>query len=372
MKQSKGKMPRGLTWDPKRKVYRIQFMSKGTRPGKYYGERLRPGMGKRAAESYLIKLREDDRMGQLLWPSEQKEQKAEMPTCRQFAIETYLPYCKAILRPDTVKFKSRKLNMLDPWFGDVPLDQVTPQLYLKFQTERKAEGVRNRTINMEAETLRAMLNHAKRVAVIDSVMEFEMLSTRDSKPSRALSVEEATRALAYAQEKSHLWYTLTLFLLHTGARWGDVRGLRWQDVDLDKRMVHFTKESSKHGKARQVPLVPDVVEALRLLEPIDELVFARVSKNTGQIIYLTRGNNLGNRYPWEGPDKDCRFGPHTFRHTFASWKLEAGVSIALVSKWLGHSSISMTVDKYGHIEPQSTQDEMMRGPLISIPKLKVV
>lgn len=371
MTKPKSKLPRGLTWDETREQYRIQFVSKHTRPKKQYKERLPPGTTKRQAETYLNKLRESDRVGELLWPNERTAKK-ETPTFRQYATETYLPHAKIRLKESTIEYKCYKYKQLDRWFGDTPLDEITLADFAQWQIERKSEGIRSRSLNMEARELLTLLRHAKKLGVIDKVIDIEMVPVRDNKPTRSLSEAEAMAALGYAKERSHMWYTLTLFLLHTGARWGDVRWLLWSDVDLDAGLVHFRAENAKHGEHRQVPLVPPVVEALRLIEPVGDEVFARICQNTGNVIPLRLSARLWHRYPWQGPGDECKFGPHTFRHTFATWKLRAGVSIALVSKWLGHRSITMTVDKYGHIEPAHTQDEIMRGPIIELPRLRVV
>jgi integrase len=46
-------------------------------------------------------------------------------------------------------------------------------------------------------------------------------------------------------------------------------------------------------------------------------------------------------YPWDPPE--LRINPHTFRHTFAAWHLRRGVGMAIVSAWLGHSTVKLTV-----------------------------
>lgn len=200
-------------------------------------------------------------------------------------------------------------------------------------------------------TIRHLLNHAHSEGFCPPPPRISALPERDSRESRPLTEDEATRALQYAWDRDPFWYAVAITLLHTGARWGDLRGLKWDDVQFDEELVLFRAGSSKQNRDREVPLMPEVVHALRGLERFDEeLVFCRPSKNTGELIPLWKSSRcIGGKFPWEGPNKDLSVGAHTFRHTFAAWRLRAGVGIEKVQKWLGHENIALTVDTYGHI-----------------------
>lgn len=265
--------------------------------------------------------------------------------------------------------KIHVLERVDPWFGEVALDEVDRLLVRQYQQERKEEGVRARTVNLGWNTVRHLLNHAYSLGVTThSAPQVAPIPERDSKPSCSLSEEEAVYALEYAFGRGSMWHTLVLFLLHTGARWGETRQLRWADLDLSNQIVHLRAETAKQGRARDIPLVSEVVEALEGLPQGHDLVFVRRHQHTGELIPLHEAPRcLGGKYPWEGPEGELHIGPHTFRHTFATWRLRAGVSIAIVSRWLGQSTIQMTVDTYGHIEPAECVEEIGRGPRPQVP-----
>ncbi len=366
------RLPRGLTLDRDR--YRVQFTSRHTRPGQRYRERLPLGTTKRQASSYLGKLREDDRLGVLMWPSERRSGYRPESRCLlgEWVINSYLPYCEAHNKPSTVVRKRYALQAVAPFFWGTPLDEIALPQVVDYQLTRKQEGVSNRTVNIEVNELYRALNVA---------VELEVLHTAPRKPKpldpkkgrrelRALAEEEAGRALANAHSRGGCYYALTLFLLHTGARWGETRDLQWSDLDLDRGLVNFRASTAKHGRARELPLLPEVVEALRLLPRELPQVFARCYRGEWRAF---RDSRVGSKqYPWEGEGGDLHVGPHTFRHTFATWKLQAGVSIALVSRWLGHSSITMTVDIYGHIETAGTSEEIGRGPRPQVSRLRAV
>lgn len=381
-KQDKN-LPRGLTWDSNRQQYRVQFRSKHTKPNALYKERLPLKTTRRQAEQHLAKLREDDRLERLRWPSE-REAASECARCltvAEFAHQVFIPHCALKNKPSTIKTKKQRLVSVAPWFEELPLDQVTRAVVAQYQSERKEEGLRNHTINLGWSIIRELLQLAYELEYITQPPPaIRHLPTKDSKPHRALNEEEAAQALCNALDAGEPWYAIALFALHTGARWADMMHLRWSDLDLDAGQVHFRAETSKTHKDRLVPLLPEVVDALSALPQEHEMVFARRARSQNKIVqkgdWIALRQNprtFGDqKYPWEGDDPNLHFGPHVFRHTFATWKLQAGVSIVLVSRWLGHANIQTTVDIYGHIETANTLEEMMRGPRPQARRLRAI
>ena len=171
------------------------------------------------------------------------------------------------------------------------------------------------------------------------------------------------------------WRPLLLTAIFTGLRASELRGLRWAHVDLRKSELHVRERADRYNKMgapksksgeRTIPVPPIVVSALRewkLICPKSEagLVFPT---GTGAIEYhsniVTRGlqpaqvkagivDRAGNaKYP----------GLHALRHFYASWcinrRADGGLELPpkVVQERLGHSSIMMTMDVYGHLFPR--------------------
>jgi integrase len=171
------------------------------------------------------------------------------------------------------------------------------------------------------------------------------------------------------------WRPLLLTAIFTGLRASELRGLRWEHVDLRKSELHVRERADRYNEMgapksesgeRTVPLPPIVTNALRewkLVCPKSErgLVFPT---GTGAIEYhsniVTRGlqpaqikagviDAVGNaKYP----------GLHALRHFYASWcinrRADGGLELPpkVVQERLGHSSIMMTMDVYGHLFPR--------------------
>jgi integrase len=167
--------------------------------------------------------------------------------------------------------------------------------------------------------------------------------------------------------------TLLLTAALTGLRASELRGLRWTDIDLKAGELHVRQRADRYNaigqpktksSVRTVPLAPEVLSALkewRLACPKGELdlVFptgtGRVERHTSiwrslKPIMVAAGvvNRAGKP----------KYAVHAFRHFFASWCInpkERGgreLPAKVVQHLLGHSSIVMTLDVYGHLFPR--------------------
>lgn len=127
--------------------------------------------------------------------------------------------------------------------------------------------------------------------------------------------------------------------LHTGTRMGEQYGLRWKDVDWERRQLTITR--SKNGGIRHVPLNATALHALAELRARD-----------GQCEYVC-GGSRSPRHWFEPAVKTagvCDFTWHDLRHTFASRLVMASVDIRTVAELMGHKTIQMTM-RYAHLAP---------------------
>ncbi len=170
------------------------------------------------------------------------------------------------------------------------------------------------------------------------------------------------------------WRPILLTAAFTGLRASELRGLRWADVDLDRRELHVRQRVDKRNVAgppkssageRKVPLPPIVVNTLKewkLACPKgrDDLVFPTGSGNAeyhGNIV------KRGLIPAWiaagvVNPDGSAKYtGLHSLRHFYASWlinrRADGGLELPAktVQERLGHSTIGMTLDTYSHLFP---------------------
>lgn len=153
-----------------------------------------------------------------------------------------------------------------------------------------------------------------------------------------------------------------------GLRKGEIWGLDVDDVDLRRRELHVrrshSRSTTKTGQERIVPIHPALLGAVQ-----ESVLLAK-----GRTCVLFPGARGGRRDERSGCARELatalkragvrrhlRF--HDLRHTAATLLLQAGVPVAHVGRILGHSSIQMTADTYGHLQTEDLHAAMARVPL---------
>lgn len=161
--------------------------------------------------------------------------------------------------------------------------------------------------------------------------------------------------------------------MFAGLRLGELRALRCKDVDLDRLLIYVRRAwdpvegpiaPKSDAGVRDIPIVKALagilVAHLRTCEwsqDPDALVFG--NSPTAPFVAQDTRNRATKR--WAAAKLDP-IGLHEGRHTAASWFIAAGVNLKAISTFLGHSSINVTLDKYGHLLPG---DEAAAGDLVN-------
>ena len=168
------------------------------------------------------------------------------------------------------------------------------------------------------------------------------------------------------------WRPVLATAAMTGLRASELRGLKWQDVDLKKRELHVRQRADRYNTLgplksgtsnRVVPLHGDLVSILRewkLACPIGEFVFPNGKGKVDELSNIVNRGWKPSQVATGVVDRDggAKYtGFHSLRHFFASWCINSkadgglGVSPKVVQSWLGHATIAMTLDTYGHLFP---------------------
>jgi len=160
--------------------------------------------------------------------------------------------------------------------------------------------------------------------------------------TRFLTRDERERLLAAC--KASKWprlYLLVLLALTTGARKGELLGLRWADVDLERATVHVGR--SKNGDPKVLPVVPAALEQLQAFAGAPgALVFPSAEKPEQAYSFVPR---------WEQALKAAHirgFRFHDLRHSAASHLAQNGATLLEIADLLGHRQLSMT-KRYSHL-----------------------
>lgn len=299
---------------------------------------------------------------------EQLLEKPEPRTLGEFAPE-YLAVQKHLKSYDTLR---GRVEALVEALGTIPMEELSAKDYELYRAKRlTAKRPRPRqkkglgpckpaTVNRELSILKNMLKKARTYGYISRDAVERITAIRPLREEntiiRYLSQEEEDRLICSSYDLSqeqpsvygHL-YPIVLTAIRTGMRKGEILGLKREDVNLEKRIIHVTR--SKGGGRRDVPIPADLVEVLRGVlggHCMDHVFWhgkgnAEAYKNIkGSFKRALRKARITN------------FRFHDLRHHYASTFVMNGGNILHLQKILGHQSIEMTM-RYAHLAPDFIQ-----------------
>ena len=284
-------------------------------------------------------------------------------------------------KPSTIRSYNGILKLyLVPRFESVRLDGINRDAIKAMFVDLSEQGLSRNTLKNVLIVIRTILNGAIEDGIISAnpAGKLGKFIPRDGDHFEVspLTREELERFLAAALEICPEQYSLFLTLARTGMRLGEVLGLRWGDIQFgedgnDKNRFVYVRRNwvegqfgkPKSGKERRV----DLSRQLRavLIEQRDRCMLdaylAGRSSIVDELVFPSKagtpldGGNVYARYflPAIGKAGLRHFRIHDLRHTYASLLIQAGASLPYVRDQLGHSSIQVTVDLYGHLAPSA-------------------
>ena len=268
------------------------------------------------------------------------------------------PYKPSALRSYETVLRLRVL----PELGGAKVSDIRRSDVQRLVNHMLSTGIDASTIRNTLMPLRAVFRH---LAALDEVgvnptSGVQMPSVRGRRFRIASPEEGAQLTAAVPVQDRALWATA----MYAGLRRGELQALAWSNVDLARGVIGVEKawdmkegiiEPKSRSGRRTVP-VPAVLR--------DHLVEHRMSG--GRSEGLTFGRTAEKPFdPSTVVDRARRawraaalepIGLHDCRHTFASLMIAAGVNAKALSTFMGHASITITLDRYGHLMPGS-EDE---------------
>ena len=275
-------------------------------------------------------------------------------------------------------------NRLDWWrakAGGEMLDAITPIRIAEWRDELLATpkkyggGQRSGAdVNRTIAALSSAMTHAvKELGWIE-----RNPCERVTKPKEAggrvrfLTDDELPRLLAAVRASPHPdLLPAVLLALTTGARQGEILGLRWSQIDFKRRAITLHQGETKNNAGRALPLSGEIVELLQARNKVRKIDDDRLFPPADKV------KELGLREPWKAalvlaaidvreatrkgrhlnadkgkspPMLTSDFRWHDLRHTAASYLTMAGVSAIEVARVLGHKTLAMSL-RYSHLAP---------------------
>lgn len=281
--------------------------------------------------------------------------------------ERHLP----TIRPGTAeRYRVDVRYRIEPFFGDLHLDEVTPGLVEEFKSRCVASGLAPKSINNCLHTLRLILGRAVRWEMIEqSPYHVESLKIPEEPYEWYSEADDVQRFVAAA--RTSRYHALYLTALETGMRFGEILGLSKADVDFKTGQIHVHRQwlerqgeygPVKHARPRMVPFDPSSELGLALRKEILRSGHAEAVFTTATGERPCRGgvaHKFLRAVQRRGRVAEISF--HALRHTYASWYMKLGGSVWDLMALLGHSSIKTTMRYAHHAQNERRQPLNLAG-----------
>jgi integrase len=306
------------------------------------------------------------------------------------AAELWLESCDAagLERTSIAAYRERVAVHVVPFIGTLRLSQLTVPIVRGFEDRLRREGHSSAMVRIARRALGSVIADAQERGLVGQNVVFSLRASRrgkdrvrEGRQKRKLKVgvdiptPDEMRAIVASLDAAGRHRPLLLTAIFTGLRASELRGLRWDDVDLKRGELHVHQRADRYGAIgrpkseageRAVPLPPRVVGALRehrLASPPNEFGLVFASGRGG----VDRRQGIVDKgfHPAQvaagvvDADGAAKYkGLHSLRHFYASWcinrRADGGLELPLkvVQARLGHASIQMTADVYGHLFPR--------------------
>lgn len=274
-----------------------------------------------------------DRLKAQAWREDKLKQKPP-----RFWNDAVVRWLKETAHKATHEHDKTKLRWLDPYLKDKRLDSINRDMIDRITQAKLKTGSANATVNRTLALVRAILRRCERDwEWLDRAPAVRLLK-EPPKRIRYLTRVEADRLLS--ELPPHL-ADMARMALATGLRAANISGMRWEQVDLERRMAWVHPDQAKARRAIPVPLNGEAIAVLQ----------KQLGKHRERV-FTYRGEPVSatTTKAWYSAVKRAGVAPlrfHDLRHTFASWHVQQGTPLAVLQELGGWQSNAM-VSRYAH------------------------
>lgn len=195
------------------------------------------------------------------------------------------------------------------------------------------------TINRKTMALSKLLRAAHKAGAVRVIPEFRRLEEPPER-IRFLTNREEDSLFGHIRSLSRHYYELSIVLVDTGAKIGEIIDLGWADVSQDASTLRLSRDKGKYDRT-----IPTTARIAAILAPIQRTSQGGPFGTIKQYKYRAVWNEAKVR---AGLGDDEGIVPYVLRHTCASRLVQGGVDLRRVQLWLGHRTLQMTM-KYDYL-----------------------
>ncbi len=297
----------------------------------------------------------------------------EFTQVRDISVDTFWslfkPHLEIHYSSFTVEAYQRHWSRLLQEFQPATLEDVRRGDIEKLKSRWLKSGAKPRTINGFIRHGKAIFNHARNLSLGpdgkalysgDNPFVGVKFLKETGEEKKTLTRGQLKELLSAATEHGQGNIQLVFALAgYAGLRKREILAARWEWIDWDRKTISVYQGdgfTTKNSKGRMLPLHSELRAVLEPHRRDSGYIYKPLAVNKpGKRYRYTKLDHYFNRVAQElnfhdAAGESIHVTPHTLRHTFGTLLLKGGALIANISQWMGHSSIQVTVDVYGHLQ----------------------
>lgn len=262
----------------------------------------------------------------------------------------FLKYSLAVHSDKSIKAFKTTFKFFEKYFGDINLDAITVEKAEKYLLHRISTSskfaARKDHINLSSAFSKALKNGHISENPFKKIKRIKL----PEKLPLFFTKEEYEKLLSAISNKD--LSDIIVFTINTGLRQSEITNLKWKQIDFSRKLFILDNQSfvTKSKRIRTIPLNVHTMDILNSRNKDCEYVFTFNGRSI-QPDWLSKYFKQYVRLSKINP----KLTFHSLRHTFASWLVQKGVSLYIVSKLLGHANIKTTMI-YSHLRTEDLRN----------------
>ncbi len=307
------------------------------------------------------------------------EEKKDIPTFNKMAGRWLAVHVKQSRRFSThERYQNILKKHINPAIGKIEIDRINRAEVIKTLRNIQGKGLSRSSVCVACNVISGVCEFAIDEEYINEnpcmgvMKRLGVESWKNKTPVTVFTRAESELVLAECKKYRPDLYPLFLTAFRTGMRLGELLALQWSDVNWRNRYIMVQRSfkngrisPTKNGRGRRIDMTDQLFSTLKGLSVERKKEALRNGQNEPvPVIFHTDGKPISQntiRNIWKRLLNRAKLEYrkiHTIRHTFASMLISNGESLAYVKDLMGHSSIKITCDIYGHILPSENRNTL--------------
>ncbi|MCJ8015255.1 site-specific integrase [Paenibacillus sp. KQZ6P-2] len=296
-------------------------------------------------------------------------------------------YKKGTIRKNTFELHQNNIkNHIAPYFQNLMLRELNPEMYQKFLNHLTSKGYSKRTVEIVHGTMHNAMEKAVNLYKLEKnpCIGVEIKGEKKNNEIQFIESKDIPNFLQAAHQYGYIYWIFFKVLIETGIRKGEAAALKWTDIDFKNQTIKidetldFTASESKElfgdpktfRSNRTIRISQSLVNDLKYhanWQNQNKLNLKDLYKHDLNLVLCRNdGNFMPKSSLFNSFERICmraklpKLPIHSLRHTCAVLLLESGADMKYVQEQLGHGSIQITSDVYAHISKKIEEQNIAR------------